>query len=499
MRQSLLPVLPALRWSGDNGYGLEAPAVGRWLDQGAVGFILFGGTAEGALEASEWLRIRAGRPLLLGADLERGVGQQFQGATPLPPLAALAADGRRERLFEAGELTGREALAVGVPWVFAPVADLALEPRNPIVGTRSPGAEPVQVAEAVTAWIQGCLSAGALPCVKHFPGHGRTLEDSHRTLPMVETDRKTLAATDLVPFRAAIAAGVPSVMTAHVAYPALDASGRPATRSRPILTELLRGSMGFDGVVVTDALIMDGAGDPASSIVESLQAGVDLLLYPPGDLPARDILEAAVAEGRLDPEERLRSLERVEGLLASVSGAGRGGEGGWGAERDRAGALRWAMECMDVAGEMSPRPGSISLTVVDDDVGGPYPAPSRDVFPAVLREAGIEVTEVETGVKPEGASGGGGVVTAAPSSRGVGDLPLLCVYAEPRAWKGRAGLSAESRARIHAWAEKHRGWGTVVAFGGPTLRAELPPELPTLLAWGGEALMQRAAAQRLFT
>lgn len=512
----MLPVLPALRWSGETGYGLDAPEIGRWLDQGAVGFILFGGTADAAREAADWLRDRGGRTLLLGADLERGAGQQFRGATSLPPLAALASAGDRERLFEAGALTGREALALGVPWVFAPVADLALEPRNPIVGTRAPGADPGEVARAVTAWIEGCLSVGAIPCAKHFPGHGRTLEDSHRALPVVEADRDTLSSTDWVPFRAAIECGVPSIMTAHVAYPALDPSGRPATRSRPILTDLLRDAMGFEGVVVTDALIMDGVGDGATAIVEALGAGVDLLLYPPAELPVKEILQAAAVDGRLDADERQASRARVEALLSRVarvpssgvhlpspdahlpsSGAhlpppGTEASGdptgitGWGSEADRSAALRWAVESLDDGGWEPGRPGAVSLTVVDDDVGGPYPAPSRDVFPAALREAGIAVFQV-------GTDGGSG----APSPRRGEHLPLLCVYSEPRAWKGRAGLSPESRARVQTWMEEHRGRGGVVAFGGPTLRAELPSDLPVLMAWGGEALLQRAVAERL--
>lgn len=499
MSDALLPVLPALRWSGADGYALSAPSVGRWLDEGAAGFILFGGTAEAARGASEWLRERAGRPLLLGADLERGVGQQFRGATALPPLAALAAGGQRDRLFQAGELTGREALAVGVPWVFAPVADLALEPRNPIVGTRSPGAEPETVADAVVAWTEGCLSAGAVPCVKHFPGHGRTLEDSHRTLPTVEVDRDTLSATDLLPFRAAIAAGVPSVMTAHVAYPSLDPSGRPATRSRPILTDLLRGSLGFDGVVVTDALIMEGVGDGAAPIVEALRAGVDLLLYPPADLPVREVLDAVDAAGRLDPEERAHSLERVRRLVSRIAEDPGREERGWGAEGDRESALRWALESIGGAGGELPRPEAVSLTVVDDDVGGPYPAPARDVFAAVLQEAGVGVTEVPavTESGPEAGSKGGSGAARESSCQGGGSLPILCVYAEPRAWKGRAGLSRTSRAQVRAWQERHRSRGGVIAFGGPTLWAELPADRPTLLAWGGEALMQAAAARRL--
>jgi hypothetical protein len=131
-------------------------------------------------------------------------------------------------------------------------------------------------------------------------------------------------------------------------------------------------------------------------------------------------------------------------------------------------------------------PRAVSLTVVDDDVGGPYPTPPREVFPAALREAGVQV--LEEGVRREAGEPPHGRSTV---------LPLLCVYSEPRAWKGRAGLSREARARVRAWVQANQGQGGVVAFGGPTLRADLPAGLPTLLAWGGEPLMQTAAALRI--
>jgi beta-glucosidase-like glycosyl hydrolase len=454
------------------------------------GFILFGGTASAAREAADALQAQAGQGVILGADLERGAGQQFRGATPLPPLAALAALEDLEVIRAAGALTGREAVALGIPWVFAPVADLAVEPDNPIVGTRAFGGEAGQVARQVSAWCEGCMSAGAIPCVKHFPGHGRTRTDSHAELPVVEASRATLEATDLLPFRAAVAAGVPSVMTAHVAYPALDPTGRAATRSAPLLQGLLRDRMGFGGVVVTDALIMKGAGDPASAAVEALAAGADLLLYPPDSLDLEAILRGGSEPGRLTAELRSRSRARVATLVAQGA-VGRGGEHGaaswtgdaaeggggprreWGRPEDRALARSWAMAAMKDRGWRGRLGSRLSLTLVDDDLGGPYPPPSREDFRATLRARGVEVTVEDP---------------AAPG--------LLCIFAEPRAWKGRAGLSPESRSRVRRWHEAFPGAPAVV-FGGPRILADLPPGLPALLAWGGEPLMQEAAALRL--
>ena len=471
-----MPVVPALRWDERSGYGLDGPEVDRQLARGVVGYILFGGTAEAARAATAELRARAGGPLVFGADLERGAGQQFDGATSLPPLAALASRDDDEVLEAAGALTAREAGALGVSWIFAPVADLSLEPRNPIVGTRSPGADPQRVARGVTAWMRGCSSQGGIPCVKHFPGHGRTTRDSHRTLPVVEVDAETLRSSDLVPFRAAVAAGVPSVMTAHVAYPALDPGGLPATRSRRIVRGLLREELGFDGIVVTDALIMEGVGSPEEAMAEALAAGVDVLLYPPADLdPGTAVYAAAAAR---EPEDIDRSSARIRHLLEVGSGPGEGGPVG--TSEDRALALGWALRSLRASGPCDIGT-TAELTVIDDDLGGPWPPPLRDRFAGVLREEGVTVHPAE-----DGAPGSGGSRT-----------PVLCLYAEPRGWKGRAGLSAEARAAVARWVARHGDAGRVVAFGGPPLLEEVPPGPSTLLAWGGEALMQEAAARRL--
>src|SRR5690606_534801 len=141
-------------------------------------------------------RARFPHPLLIGSDLERGAGQQFSGATLLPPPAALAAIDDTAVAFEAGRITAAEASSLGVNWVIAPVADLDVESRNPIVGTRSFGSDSVAVASLVAAWVEGCGSGGAIACPKHFPGHGRTTVDSHVKRPLVWWPREILLSTD---------------------------------------------------------------------------------------------------------------------------------------------------------------------------------------------------------------------------------------------------------------------------------------------------------------
>ncbi|MGH7443358.1 MAG: glycoside hydrolase family 3 N-terminal domain-containing protein, partial [Longimicrobiales bacterium] len=233
-------LFPALRASGDTGFDHERARIDRALELGVGGFVIFGGTAPVVEALIADLRTRARTPLLIGSDLERGAGQQFAGATALPPLAAIGSLDEPEFTRRAAQITAREAMGLGVNWIYAPVADVDLEPRNPIVGTRAFGTDAVHVQRHVRAWIEGCHAAGALACAKHFPGHGRTTDDSHAALPRVRASRAELE-IDLAPFRTAIEAGVDTVMTAHVAYPALDPQGSAATLSHAIITELLKG------------------------------------------------------------------------------------------------------------------------------------------------------------------------------------------------------------------------------------------------------------------
>ncbi|HSR41480.1 MAG TPA: glycoside hydrolase family 3 N-terminal domain-containing protein, partial [Longimicrobiales bacterium] len=427
------------------------------------------------------LQARAGHPLLFGADLERGAGQQFGGCTPLPPAAALGSLDDMEACWRAGALTAREARALGVGWVYAPVADLGHEPRNPIVGTRAFGEDPDPVARAVAAWIRGCQDGGALPCVKHFPGHGRTLADSHREMPVVEADEADLA-RDLVPFSAAVEAGVPAVMTAHVAYPALDPSGAPATRSRPMIQGLLRKTLGFQGLVVTDALIMEGAdaggrGELAGAL-QALDAGVDALLYPRDPVALSEGLRKAVAAGRLDAGRVLRSAERI------AAAAERVGEpvGEWGRPADRswaAGIARRSLRWIRPPEGVPSLSGGV-LTVVDDDLGGPYPAASRRPLEDRLRVLGIEAED--PGGRTESTS------ATEPGRR------VVAVFCDPRGWKGRAGLSEDSRRAV---ADRAPDAGLVLLFAHPRLAADVPGRAPVLCAWGGEALMQEAAASEV--
>src|SRR5579871_5239184 len=207
-------------------------------------------------------------PLLFAADFERGVAIRLMGATNFPHAMAFGADGKAEDAERFGRITAEEARAIGVHWNFFPDADVNSNPANPIINTRSFGEDPKQVGDLVTAYIKGAHEGGMLTTVKHFPGHGDTATDSHLGVASVNVDRAHLESIELPPFRQAIAAGVDSVMVAHVTVPALDADpNHVATISPAVVSDLLEKQLGFKGIITTDALDMAGLTHLSASVV----------------------------------------------------------------------------------------------------------------------------------------------------------------------------------------------------------------------------------------
>jgi len=263
-------------------------------------------------------------PLLFAADFERGVAIRLMGATNFPHAMAFGADGKLDDAENFGRITATEARAVGVHWNFFPDADVNSNPANPIINTRSFGEDPRQVGDLVTAYIKGAHEGGMLTTVKHFPGHGDTATDSHLGVASVNVDRAHLDSIELPPFKQAIAAGVDSVMVAHVTVPALDSDpNHVATISPLVVSDLLEKDLGFKGVVVTDALDMAGlthlfANDIGRAAVEAFKAGNDLLIIP-ADLPASyESMVKAVKSGEI-PRQRLdHSVLKILKLKASL-------------------------------------------------------------------------------------------------------------------------------------------------------------------------------------
>jgi beta-N-acetylhexosaminidase len=261
------------------------------------------------------LQAKSKLPLLVGADFERGAAMRLDEGTSFPTAMALAAAGNPADAHTMGKVTALEARAVGIQWIYAPDADVNNNPGNPIINTRSFGEDPARVAEYVTAFVRGVEENGGLATAKHFPGHGDTASDSHIDLPVIHADRDRLDRLELVPFRAAISAGVGSVMTGHLAVPSLEPDlNTPATLSSHILTDLLRHDLHFQGLVVTDAMDMGGITvryAPGEAAVRAVLAGADALLMPPVSDAAFEGLQAAVRSGRISIERLDASVRRI--------------------------------------------------------------------------------------------------------------------------------------------------------------------------------------------
>ncbi|PYX30062.1 MAG: hypothetical protein DMG77_10715 [Acidobacteria bacterium] len=263
-------------------------------------------------------------PLLFAADFERGVAMRLIGTTVFPHAMAFGAVGSTADTENFGRISAEEARAIGIHWNFFPDADVNSNPANPIINTRSFGEDPKQVGDLVTAYIKGAHEGGMLVTAKHFPGHGDTATDSHLAVASVSGDRAHLDSVELPPFRQAIAAGVDSVMVAHVTVPALDSDpNHVATISPAIVSDLLENQLGFKGLIVTDALDMAGlthlfASNIGRAAVEAFKAGNDLLLIP-ADLPASyNALVQAVKSGEISRQRLDRSVLKILKVKASL-------------------------------------------------------------------------------------------------------------------------------------------------------------------------------------
>jgi beta-N-acetylhexosaminidase len=287
----------------------------RWVDSLQVGGLLVSGGSPFDIAAKlNALQLRAKLPLLVSADLEWGAGMRLTGAISFPMVMAAGATADPRDAYAIGAAAATEGRAVGIHVNFAPDADLNNNPLNPIINVRSFGENPAAVARLVQAYVRGLQEHGMLATLKHFPGHGDTRVDSHLSLPVITATYPRLDSVELIPFRAGIAAGAAVVMSGHIAFPAFTGSDEPATVSAAVMTGLLRDSLGFQGLVVTDALGMGaiasryGAGEAS---VRALIAGSDLLVMPTDPDVAVSAVVAAIDAGRISPARLDTSVRRI--------------------------------------------------------------------------------------------------------------------------------------------------------------------------------------------
>jgi len=313
----------------------EFERLARLVQQYHVGgFAVFGGSeaAPSVLLNPAYSTVRLGRPLdaaailnrlqalatvplLNAADFEGGAGFRLAGATAFPRAMAFGAAADERLAYEAGRITAVESRALGIHVSFGPVVDVNNNARNPVINTRSFGEDPQKVGALGAAVVRGLRDGGALATLKHFPGHGDTDVDSHLGLPVIRHSRERLDQVELAPFRAGLAAGAHAVMIAHIELPALDPEpGTPATLSRAAVTGLLRGELGFDGLIYTDSMAMHAVArmlPPGPAAVRAVKAGNDVVLHSPDDVAAFEAVKAAIATGEIDAAQVDRSVERI--------------------------------------------------------------------------------------------------------------------------------------------------------------------------------------------
>jgi beta-N-acetylhexosaminidase len=448
------------------------------------------------------LQQRSRLPLLIGSDLEGGTSIRFTGGTPLPPNMGVGATGSDSAAYETGRITALEGRAVGIHLAFAPVADVNNNPDNPIVNTRSFGEDPAEVGRLVAAEVRGIQDHGMFATAKHFPGHGDTGTDSHIALPVIGADWGRLDSVELVPFRAAIGAGVDVVMSAHIALPAIDPGElRPGTVAPNILTGILRDSLGFRGMVVTDALNMAGVASAygAAAGVRAFLAGADLLLQPGDPVSAIAAMEVALERGDYTVERLDRSVRRVldakraMGLfqrrtvpLDSVPEiVGRAAF----LERAREMAARSIVMVKDVGGTVHglrrSRPGLALVTYGEDDNRAVGTALAGELRTQGLQPATFRLWPGSGAASYDSAAA---LVARHPTA-------LFAVADKPTAGRGTIGLPERLLALLQSTGRTRPT--ILLSLGNPYLVSRVPEVGSYLIGWRSNPVTEQAAARAI--
>jgi len=484
--------------------GEEWQRIERDITQHHVGgFHLWRGDAYAAAYLTNKMQRLAKVPLLIDADFESGVGLQIPGAVELPTLMALGATGSEAYAYLAGKITALEARASGIHQTYAPVVDVNTNPDNPIVNIRSFGEAPELVARMSTAFIRGCQDNGLLATAKHFPGHGATASDSHIDLATVLASPQRLEELELSPFRAALSAGVGCIMIGHLAVPALEGHPYlPSSLSRAIVTDLLRNRMGYDGLVVTDAMGMGAVSKhftPAYATAKAVEAGNDLILFSGDAASALQAVEDAVKKGRIPEEQITASVRRILrtkarlGLHHNRFVAPENLEKVLGREDWRAAAEEMAQRAITLVkneGKVLPvrNPSqTVLLNVFNETAGTAVTTFQREV---ARRIPDLRVKNIDTETDSMALGEVAGIARHA-------DIVLCAVYPRLRAWKGSIDLPKWQGEFIRRLSNPERSV-VVIAFGNPYILPQFPEVNAYLCAYGWSDLLQGAAARAVF-
>lgn len=462
------------------------------------GVIFLGGSAAELSVRTQQIKQYSKIPPFLAADIEEGVGQRFAGATWFPPPMNLGAIAQKnpslaQRYATAmGEITAQEALAIGLNWILAPVVDVNNNPDNPVINIRAFGDTPEIVADLASAFIKGTQTYPILTTAKHFPGHGDTATDSHLELPVIPHSAERLAKIELPPFEKAIASGVDTVMSAHLIVSAWDRE-YPATLSPTILTDQLRKNLGFERIIVTDALIMSGITSyaPLEEIsIRAIEAGADILLMPEDAEIAINSVYQAVKLGRLSGERIDASVERI-----------------WQAKQKIDQPSSYSLERIAEL-EYDTTADEIITTGIEHSLNIPL-----DI--SINSEKLLNLVLIDDFLKCDFLERQSPAITM-PSSLGYefrliesNHLPqdinqpiLLQIFSRANPFLGRAGLTAET----YQWLKKllkNKLIQALVIYGSPyvlnSLKQEMQPDLSWVFTFGQMPNAQKIALQTLFT
>lgn len=462
----------------------------HWLETLKVGgVVLLGGSAAELFQRTTQLQSWTNIPLLIAADVEEGVGQRFAGASWFPPPMALGEIAKTNLPLAKtyatlmGELTAKEALALGINWLLAPVVDVNNNPDNPVINVRSFSDTPEVVSALSGAFLTGANRYPVLTTAKHFPGHGDTATDSHLSLPVLDVTIDRLAAVELPPFENAINQGVDTVMSAHVLVPCWDETF-PATVSSTVLTQQLRLSLGFEGLIVTDALIMgalDEVASPEEVAVLAIEAGADVLLMPHNPEKTITAITEAVNNGRLSPQRISASVARIWEAKQKISTVATGNfltTLSTPKARETINEILRASSSLRNQGEfplskpLSDKPCR-NLIIVDDLFNSEFLDQSH---PAVTfpQKLGYELQYL-------------GQAQTFPDCPQNAPLTLVQIFTRGNPFRGESGLCEPTKALLKSLFDQGCVQGVVV-YGSPYvlswLEEHLPREVPWLFTYG---------------
>jgi beta-glucosidase len=481
----------------------------HWIaDLGVGGVIFWGGNAGELTLRIQQLQAWATYPLLIAADIEEGVGQRFTGGTWFPPPMALNAIAQTdlpkaiEYARKMGAITAQEALAVGINWILAPVVDVNNNSANPVINIRAFGETPDIVSQLATAYIHGAAEYPVLTCAKHFPGHGDTGVDSHWALPIIPHDRARLDSIELPPFRAAIKAGVDSVMSAHLLIPALDPE-LPATLSHRILTEELRQNLGFEGLISTDALVMGAITDrygADEAPVMSIIAGSDIILMPVDPEIAIQAVCKAVESGRISAERIKQSVGRIWRSKQQLFKQ-------WDSVTLTQSPVNSQSTALTTLAQ--PQTMAVAKSILHDSlvVRGDLPLKPSSGKNIVVLEEILDTTflsrstpavtiPTKLGYQLQLINRHSPTITITPD-----DTAILQLFIRTSPFSGGLGITSVAKQLFQQLLANGQLQGLVI-YGSPYLMADfaplLPPEIPCVFCYGQMAAAQSIALEQLF-